>query len=109
IHAIDLYRTLGYVIETRQQVDDRGLAGTRGTDDSESLARLCSKGNTFQYRYTIFVFMCDIIEFNKTFDLGQWFCTRFIGHGRVFIENAEDTFAARYRVLDVRPEHCDLL
>ena len=109
INAIDLDRAAGHIIETWDQVDDGGLAGACRTDDGNGLPGLGSEGDILQHRHAVFIGMRCILEFNQSLDLRHFLRGRFIVHGRFFIENGEDAFRAGDGVLNIRPQHRDLL
>ena len=109
IHAVNFDRAMRHIVEARQQVDDGGLARARWTDDGNGLPRFCGEGNFLQDRHAVFVFMRDFVELNLAFDLGHRFGFGLVNHGGFFIENGKDAFRACDGILDICPQHGDLL
>lgn len=72
IVAVDRHRAFGDVVETRQQVDDRGFAGTRRTDQRDRLAWLDMQVDQVQDVAAVrLVAEDDVVEVDAALDLRQ--------------------------------------
>ncbi len=110
VRSIHQHRSRGDVIETREQVDDRALAGTAGADDRHHLARRDDKADVGQRpraalaRQLEIVVESDVAELDVPVQQRQRACRRQIGHLGLGIEHREDIFEAGARALENRTQ-----
>ena len=104
-----LTEPMRHIIEARQQVDDGGLARAGGPHNGDGLPGLGGEGDLVQHRHALLVLMGDFVELDPALDLGHGFGVGFIDNGGLFIQDGEDAFGACDGVLDIGPQHGDLL
>src|SRR5208282_3555765 len=87
INAVNLHAAGSRIVESRNQADDRGLATSRGTNDSDHLTGLDFETDVCQYLGLIVIGERDVLEFD--FSLKRLWIARIgaLGNDRVRIEN----------------------
>ena len=94
--AVDRHRAFGDVVETRQQVDDRGFAGTRRTDQRDRLAWLDMQVDQVQDVAAVrLVAEDDVVEVDAALDLRQIDGVRRVADLRLHIQRLEDALEIR--------------
>ena len=94
--AVDRHRAFGDVVETRQQVDDRGFARSCRADQRDGFARLHMQIDQIQnVAAVLLVAKDDVVEIDATLD--RWQCDGVgrISDFRLHVERFEDTFQIR--------------
>src|SRR5258706_12482257 len=106
IRAIDQNRTGSHVIETRDQVDDRGFACTGGPYESNGLARFGDEIHTFQNRFPLFIFSSHILELDSAFDISHPFGVLCVNVGGLNNAQVENPLRPSDATLRLSPASC---
>ena len=94
--AVDRHRAFGDVVETRQQVDDRGFAGTRRTNQRDRLAWLDMQVDQVQDVAAVrLVAENHVVEVDAALDLRQIDGVRRVADLRLHIQRFEDALEIR--------------
>ena len=94
--AVNRNRAFGDVVETRQQVDDRGFAGTRRTDQRNRLAWLDMQVDQVQDVAAVrLIAEDDVVEVDAALDLRQIDGVRRVADLRLHIQRLEDALEIR--------------
>src|SRR5213082_1093356 len=85
----------GRVIETSQQIHQRGLAGAGGPGDAKARARFDFKRNVAQDRPVLFVSEGNVAEPHRASGAREWTRAGFLDDIRRFVEQSKSPFGAR--------------
>src|SRR5439155_7913674 len=85
----------GRVIETSQQIHQRGLAGAGGPGDAKARARFDFKRNVAQDRPVLFVSEGNVAERHRASGTREWTRAGFLDDIRRFVEQSKSPFGAR--------------
>ena len=92
----------GDVVEARQQVEDRGLAGAGGADERDRFAGLDGEAHAVERR-RVAIGEGDVVELDAAVRDGERLCAGAVDDGGRLVEQAED---ARERGERLRSARC---
>ena len=89
---VEHHRALGHIVETRDEVDNRRLAGPCLPDERNRLARRDSEVDASQHRAILLICEGDVIESDRTCDSAEVWRAGWIARFGSFIEDTVDAF-----------------
>ncbi len=108
ILPVDRNAAAVHVVKAHQQIDERGLSATGGTDDGDPLAGRHAKGKPLDERFGFIVGKAHVFKGNFSLR-GREFLVPRVGNLRGHIDELEDAFAAGEGVLKLGDDAGDLV